>query len=215
MVEVMKLALIGDDQKSVRIVRFCLQVRYQDIVVLGWETSRGVPELLADVLPDMVVLDISIPGTRVIDLIGGIRRFSDVPLLVLGNDETDIDRARGLEAGADDYMVRPFSPIELLARCNALLRRAKQPVAGAPAVSFGHLTIDLGTRQVSIDGEPVALTPIEYRLLGELAQNGGLTVSNDDLLEKVWGVEYRSDLSLVKTYVYRLRTKLRAYMATI
>ena len=133
---------------------------------------------------------------------------------MLGNDETDIDRARGLEAGADDYMVRPFSPIELLSRCNALLRRAKQPVAGAPAVSFGHLTIDLGTRQVSIDGEPVALTPIEYRLLAELARNGGLTVSNDDLLEKVWGVEYRSDLSLVKTYVYRLRTKLRVVHGT-
>ena len=121
-----------------------------------------------------------------------------------------MDRARCLEAGADEYVIKPFSPIELLARVRALLRRTKG-VGFKPErlVSIGReLTINFTTREVSLSGKRVKLTPIEYHLLSELVRNNGRVLTHSTLLEKVWGSEYTDEYSFVKKYIYRLRSKL-------
>ena len=144
------------------------------------------------------------------DLISKVREFSDVPLIVLSKGESDMDRARGLEMGADEYVAQPISPIELLARVRALLRRTHiTGFKSEGSVSFGsELTIDFSAREVRVSGRQVKLTPIEYELLSELVRNSGIVLTHHRLLEKIWGSEYIDELSFVKKYIYRLRRKL-------
>ncbi|GAG99343.1 unnamed protein product, partial [marine sediment metagenome] len=154
--------------------------------------------------------DSSLPDIDTLDLVSKIREFSDVPLIILYEAETDMDRAKGLEAGADEYIIKPFSPIELLARVRALLRRT-QGLGFKPErlVSIGgELTINFTTREVILSGMRVKLTPVEYHLLSELVRNEGRVLTHRVLLEKVWGSEYTDDFSFVKKYIYRLRSKL-------
>ena len=145
-----------------------------------------------------------------LDLIKKIREFSDVPLIILSETQTEIDTARGLEAGADEYVTKPFSPIELLARVRALLRRTQRLGFNRERmISIGEeLVIDFTTHEVSLSGEPVKLTPIEYHLLFELVKNDGRVLTHNNLLQKVWGSEDIGDSSFVKKYIYRLRSKL-------
>ncbi|MBA7684943.1 KDP operon transcriptional regulatory protein KdpE [subsurface metagenome] len=158
----------------------------------------------------MVMVDSSLPDTDTLGMVSNIREFSDVPLIILYEAETDMDRAKGLEAGADEYVIKPFSPIELLARVRALLRRT-QGVSFQPErlVTIGSkLTINFTTHEVFLSSERIKLTPIEYQLLSELVTNSGRVLSHDTLLKKVWGSEYDPDYSFIKTYIYRLRSKL-------
>jgi len=160
--------------------------------------------------PDLVMLDSSLPNIDTLDLISEIREFSDVPLIVLSEVETGMERARELEAGADEYVNKPFSPIELLAKVRALLRRI-QGLGFKPehSVSIGEeLTINFGTREIFLSDKRVKLTPIEYHLLSELVRNNGKVLTHRTLLERVWGSEYSNEHSFVKKYIYRLRSKL-------
>ena len=162
--------------------------------------------------PDLVMVDSSLPDMDTLDLVSKIREFSDVPLIILSDAETDMDRARGLEAGADEYVTKPLSPIEFLARVRALLRRTQglgfKPERLISIGIGGELTINFTTHEIFLSGKQVKLTPIEYHLLSELARNEGRVVTHHALLEKVWGSEYASDSSFVKKYIYRLRCKL-------
>jgi two-component system KDP operon response regulator KdpE len=154
--------------------------------------------------------DSSLSDMDVLEFVGKIREISDIPLIILSESETDLDRARGLEAGADEYVTKPFSPIELLARVRALLRRT-QGLNFKPerVVSLGgEITIDLTTREVFLSGRRVKLTPIEYHLLLELIRNDGRVLTHNRLLQKVWGSKYTSDYSFIKKYIYRLRSSL-------
>ena len=205
----MKVLVIEDNEQIVRDISFCLQVRYPEIFVVSVaEGPKGI-EMVETESPDLVMVDSSLPDIDTLDLVSKIREFSDVALIILYEEESDIERARGLEAGADEYVIKPFSPIEFLAKVRALLRRV-QGVAfkRERSVSIGELIINFSTHEVFLSGKQVKLTPIEYQLLSELVRNDGRVITHSTLLEKVWGSEYMKDSSFVKKYIYRLRSKL-------
>jgi DNA-binding response OmpR family regulator len=206
----MRVLLIEDDDRTVKDVCFCLQVRYPEAVIATAGSGSAGLAMAETESPDLMLVDSSLPDIDTPSLVKEVREFSDVPLVILSESETDMDIARGLEAGADESVAKPFSPIELLARVKALLRRAQgQGFRPEHEVYVGSgLTINFGTQEVLVSGEPIKLTPIEYRLLAQLVRNEGRVLPHGLLLERVWGPEYTGDASFVKKYVYRLRSKL-------
>jgi two-component system KDP operon response regulator KdpE len=205
----MKVLIIEDDQQVINNIAFCLAVRYPEVVTASSPRWQKALELIETGLPDLIIISSSLPGIKITDIISQMRRFCTVPLLVLIEGESDIDRAMVLEAGADDYIHKPFSPIELVARVTALFRRAyRLGFKHDHTLSAGQLTINFNTHDVSLSGRTVRLTPHEYSLLTELAQNEGRVLTHSLLLEKVWGPEYTGDHAFIKKYIYRLRCKL-------
>ncbi|MBA7677141.1 Transcriptional regulatory protein KdpE [subsurface metagenome] len=206
----MKVLVVEDNQQVVRDLSFCLNVRYPDVTVLSvTEGARGI-ELVETESPDLVMVASSLPDMETLEVVSKIREFSDVPLIVLSEGETDLERAKVLEIGADEYITKPFSPIELLAKVRALLRRVQGlGFKSERLVSIGNeIAINFATRELFISGKRVNLTPTEYHLLSELVRNEGKVITHNVLLEKVWGSEYINDPSFVKKYVYRLRAKI-------
>ncbi|MGE0494890.1 MAG: response regulator transcription factor [Vulcanimicrobiota bacterium] len=155
----------------------------------------------------LVILDIMIPRPDGLDVTRILRSSSAVPILILSARGEEADRVAGLELGADDYMTKPFRPRELLARVKALLRRSAMPAF--TSVESGPLAIDLDNRTVRLEGELLELTPTEYELLRTLAGAPGKNFTREELLDRVWGVEYVGDLRRVDNYVSRLRQKLK------
>ena len=208
----MKFLIIEDNQHVVKDISFCLRLRYPEVIFVSIsEGAKGI-DMVETEAPDLVMVDSSLPDIDTFDVISQIREFSDVPLIVFSEAETDMDRARYLETGADEYVIKPFSPIELLAQVQALLRRTRG-IGFKPErlVSLdGELSINLTTHEVFRSGKPIKLTPIEYNLLSELVRNEGRVLTHYALLEKIWGSEYAGDCSFVKKYIYRLRSKLEA-----
>ncbi len=205
----MKILIIEADQRLIKDIAFCMAVPYTDAVIVS--TSKGLKgiEMIETEMPDLVMVGSSLPDIDALDIISRIRQFSDVPLLILTEGENDIDRAMALEAGADDYITQPFSPIELIARVKALLRRIHRvSFKRESALSMGRLTINFGTHEVLLSGRKVKLTPHEYSLLAELARNEGRVLPHSVLLEKVWGLDYVDDYTFIKKYIYRLRCKM-------
>jgi DNA-binding response OmpR family regulator len=209
--EALKVLIIEDNPQIVRDISFCLQVRYPEVAVVSVGEERKGLDMIETESPDLVMVDSSLPDVDILELVSQIREFSDVPLIILFEAATDMDRARGLEMGADEYINKPFSPIELLARVKALLRRT-QGFGFKPErfISIGgELTINNDTHEVLLSaGKRVKLTPIEYHLLLELVRNNGRVLTHSNLVEKVWGSEDVCDQSYVKKYIYRLRSKL-------
>ena len=153
----MKVLVVEDNQQVVRDISFCLQVRYPEVIVVSVADGQKGIEMVETESPDLVMVDFSLPDIDTLDLVSKIREFSDVPLIILSEVETDMDRARGLEAGADEYVTKPFSPIELLARVKALLRRT-QGLGFKPErlVSIGgELTINFTTHEIFLSGKQV------------------------------------------------------------
>ena len=206
----MKVLVIEDTQQVVRDISFCLQVRYPEVIVVSVAKGEKGLEMVENEAPDLVMADSSLPDIATTDFINKIREFSDVPLIVLSEAETEMDRARELESGADEYITKPISPIELLARVRALLRRTQGiGFKSESLVSIGgELSINFGTREVFLSGNRIKLTPTEYHLLSELVRNNGRVLTHSTLLEKVWGLESTDDYSCIKKYIRRLRTKL-------
>lgn len=160
--------------------------------------------------PAVAVLDVMLPGLDGVELCREIRRSSQIPVLFLSARTDAIDIVLGLEAGADDYVTKPFDPAVLAARLRAALRRfgASADVDIVESSSFGSVTIDHRGRQVTRAGEEVRLTPTEYRLLDELARNVGLVLDRSTLLDRVWGYGWAGDGRLVDVHVQRLRAKI-------
>ncbi len=159
--------------------------------------------------PDLVILDVTMPPPDGLEVCRRIRALSTVPILMLTVRDTTLDKVRALDYGADDYLTKPFDPLELLARLRALLRRASQPpVQSGTAVTVGGLSLDAATQEVRVEGAVVQLTSIEYRLLEELVRHAGAVLSHQVLLERVWGPEYAGDTHYLKVVVQRLRRKL-------
>lgn len=203
----MEVLLIGDSEKTADEISMSLRIRYPEAAFVRLNRSVQVPDGLRQYTPDLMILHTASSSKITVELIKVIRRYSRIPLFVLGENESGEERAFGLEAGADEYLTRPYNLIEFLARCGAVLRRVKSHPEGRIA-SFNSLKVHLDTREVFLSGERVKLTPIEYELLAKLARDEGHLVNQDDLLEHVWGAEYRGDSNLLKTYIYRLRKKL-------
>ena len=167
-------------------------------------------EVLENDAPDIIILDLGLPDIDGYDVLRQVRRFSDVPIIILTVRGEEMDKVKGLELGADDYIVKPFAPAELLARVNAVLRRAQMPElrGDEKPIVTPKLSINLATREVIREGRAVKLSPTEYNLLYQLARNESKVLSHQMLLEKVWGSEYTDSTEYLKVYIQRLREKL-------
>ncbi|HEX7974149.1 MAG TPA: response regulator transcription factor [Anaerolineales bacterium] len=160
--------------------------------------------------PDLIVLDIMLPGMDGIDLLTRLRRESSVYVILLTARAEETDKIVGLSVGADDYVTKPFSPRELVARIKAALRRLQggNGASEGNVIASRHVSIDTGSRQVWLDGQPVELTAIEFDLLKTLAERRGLVLSREQLLEKVWGYEYFGEIRVVDVHIGHIREKL-------
>jgi two-component system, OmpR family, response regulator MtrA len=172
---------------------------------LCWSGDRALAEF-RDYRPDVVLLDLMLPGKDGIDVCKEIRSESGVPIVMLTAKGDTVDVVVGLESGADDYVVKPFKPKELVARIRARVRRFEEP--GPEALTIGDLAIDVAGHVVSRDGEPIALTPLEFDLLVALARKPWQVFTREVLLEQVWGYRHAADTRLVNVHVQRLRSKV-------
>ena len=207
----MKVLVIGDSPDAVEYIPLCLSLRWPSaIMVFAATGSKGI-ELVKAEAPDLIIVDFSLTDMRCVELVGNIRSFSDVPLTVLIGEGTEMDRAEVLEAGADDYIRKPLNVSDVMAKTNALLRRARGEDFKPDQASFvsGNLEINFTNRWVLISGNPVNLSRIDHNLLCQLVRNKGKVLTHRMLLEKVWGPEYINNTCLVKDHMYRLRKKLQ------
>ncbi len=201
----MKLLIADDDPQMVRALRITLTAKGYEVVT----AADGKQALDAAIRehPDIVVIDLGMPGLTGVEVIQAIRGWSALPILVVSGRSESWDKVEALDAGADDYVTKPFSADELLARIRALSRRV--PTAGGePVTTFGDVTVDLAARVVTRAGAAVRLTPTEWRLLEVLLRNPGRLVSRETLLTEVWGPQYTSDTGYLRLYLSQLRKKL-------
>jgi DNA-binding response OmpR family regulator len=178
--------------------------------VLTARDGSTAVELAAGEKPDLILLDVRMPGLSGYEACRRTRQFSAAPIILLTALVEDADKVRGLDVGADDYVTKPFSPRELTSRVQAVLRRAAMPtpVPKTELVVDDWLTIDFARRRVIVGGEPVELSPTEYRLLYHLVNNAGWVMPYETLLAKVWGYEYRDETHYLRIYVGYLRKKI-------
>lgn len=200
-----------DDPQLLRLVARNLQ--FEDYEVLTASDGQQALELIEAHKPDLVLLDVMMPKMDGYAVCQQVRTFSVVPIIMVTARGQDQEKVRGLDLGADDYLTKPFSIDELLARVRAVLRRAQYPLQGhmtgmCPTSTIGELTIDYAQHLVMKDGQEVVLTPIEYSLLSFLAQNAGRVVTQDLLLAHVWGEEYIHESHLLQVNINRLRHKV-------
>jgi DNA-binding response OmpR family regulator len=204
------ILVVDDDPLMVRLVRTHLdRAGYR---VLAAASGLEALDVAAAELPDLVILDLMLPKLDGYEVCRRLREFSLMPVVMLTARGEQVDKLRGFEVGADDYLTKPFSPQELLARVQAVLRRSQQavPSTAPPVLRCGNLAIDLARRRVTVHDETVKLTPTEFRLLQQLAVNAGKVLSHAELLTEVWGPEYRDDRDYLWAYVRHLRRKLEA-----
>ncbi|MFB0935434.1 MAG: two-component system response regulator KdpE [Propionivibrio sp.] len=201
------LVLVVEDEKQIRrFVRTSLEE--EGCRVVEAETSaQGLLEA-GSRKPDLVMLDLGLPDGNGVDFIRDLRGWSDVPILVLSARSNEKDKIQALDAGADDYLTKPFGVGELQARARALLRRQSRGEEASPLFTFGEVTVDLSRRLVARNGETVHLTPIEYRLLCVLLANTGKVLTQRHLLREVWGPSSVESYHYLRVYVGHLRQKL-------
>jgi DNA-binding response OmpR family regulator len=171
--------------------------------------NAAVAELAGET-PSLIVLDLNLPDGDGVELCHGIRRSSDVPILMLTARDEDVDKIIGLEVGADDYMTKPFNPRELVARVKSVLRRTapERRRSETEELRHGHLVINSGKREVYVGDEEIRLAPKEFDLLWELLDHRGIVLTRDQLLERVWGYTFAGDTRTVDVHVRQIRRKL-------
>jgi two-component system KDP operon response regulator KdpE len=203
--------LVVDDEPDVRaLVSTALAYSPIDAEMVEAGDGDDALRLIRLSLPDMVILDLALPTRDGFSVLEELRRESTVPVIVLTARGMEHDKIRGLELGADDYMTKPFSPRELVARIQTVLRRTATPPQRPGTLERGEVRIDLAARRAFLRGGEVRLTPTEFNLLVELASRAGTAVTHEALLAKVWGPEYRTEGHYLKVYIGRLRNKLEA-----
>lgn len=206
----MKVLVVDDDQAILDAVAVGIQLQWRDAEVLTATDGEAGLRLFYERDPDVVLLDVAMPRKDGFEVLREIRRVSDVPVLMLTARGEEADQVRGLELGADDYVVKPFGHLALLARIRAVLRRAElpPPARAVPDFVAGELAIDFQERRVTVGGEVVKLTPVEYKLLYHLVRNAGRLMPHEALLDRVWGQGYGATPDYLKVFVSRLRAKL-------
>ncbi len=201
-----RVLVVDDEEQIRRALRSILRTRHYVVD----EAATGEAALITaiDHPPDLVVLDLMLPDMSGIEVCRELRTWLAAPILVLSVRSEEEDKVRALDEGADDYLTKPFSAGELLARIRALLRRAADRYAPPPVVTTGELTVDVARRSVTVAGEPVALTPTEFDILALLARNAGCVVTHRTILEAVWGPEWAEDRQTLRVHVSNLRHKI-------
>jgi DNA-binding response OmpR family regulator len=201
-----RILVIDDEPQICRALRSILSVRHYDVRLA--ENGREGLEAAIDEAPDLVVLDLSLPDMSGFEVAEELRGWYEGPILVLSVRDADSDKITALDQGADDYLTKPFSAGELLARVRALLRRAQGGAAGVKEIRAGDLVIDLARRRVTASGALVHLTRTEFDILSLLARNADRVVTSRMLLEQVWGPEYETDTQALRVHVSHLRQKI-------
>ena len=203
-----KILIVDDEQINLDFFEVML-------TKLGFEVEKASDgeealETVRDTSPDLIVLDIMLPGLYGIELLTRLRRESDVYVIMLTAKSEETDKIVGLSVGADDYLTKPFSPRELIARIKAALRRmrAGDKLGETSILSFQHIRMNVAGRLVWVNDEPVELTTVEFDLLRTLAEYPGIVLSREQLLEKVWGYDYFGELRVVDVHIGHIRQKL-------
>ena len=200
---------VDDEPRYLEIIRFNLETAGYRVSCAP--SGEEALDMVASDEPDLIVLDVMLPGLDGIEVLGRVRERSSCPIIMLTAKGAEDDKVRGLRLGADDYVTKPFSAQELLARVEAVLRRARSAEAGErqPAtVSVGELRLDRQRKQATLAGRELRLSPTEYRLLLHFAVNAGIVLSRDELLVQVWGKAYKGEDEILRVALWRLRHKL-------
>jgi two-component system OmpR family response regulator len=209
---VAKILIVEDDQNLLTTLKYNLLKESYDVITAA--DGAEALEIARSESPELIVLDVMLPKLSGFEVCRILRKETTVPILMLTAKTEEVDKIVGLEIGADDYMTKPFSMRELVARIRAMLRRAdmsRLPPAGEQKhVKIGELEIDIGRHQAFCGGSPLDLTPKEYELLAFLAQNKGLVFSREQLLEKLWGYDYAGDTRTVDVHIRWLRQKIES-----
>ena len=205
MSEATRVLVCDDEEQILRALRVILRdAGYEAVTAAGGEEAL---DLAAVKPPAAAILDLMLPDIDGVEVTKRLREWSEMPIIVLSAVGEEEAKVRALAAGADDYVTKPFGPPELVARLEAVLRRAK-PEASEPVIAADGLEVDLLARAVRRDGEEVHLTPTEFELLRVLAQNRGRLMTHRSLLVEVWGVEYEDDVQVLRVHVANLRSKI-------
>ncbi|HWV49733.1 MAG TPA: response regulator [Microbacterium sp.] len=201
----MKLLIADDDPQMVRALRITLAAHGYDVVAAA--DGAAAIAMAAQTHPDIILLDLGMPRLDGIEVIQALRGWTTVPIIVVSGRTGSADKVDALDAGADDYVTKPFQVDELLARLRALSRRSA-PTGGESTVAFGDVVVDLSTRMVTRAGERVHLTPTEWRMLEHLSRHPGALVTRQELLKEIWGTEQVADSGYLRLYMSQLRRKL-------
>ncbi|MCJ1673559.1 MULTISPECIES: response regulator [unclassified Rathayibacter] len=201
----MKILIADDDPQILRALRITLTARGYDVVTAGDGTeaiNRAIDER-----PDVYMIDLGMPRLDGVEVIQALRGWTSAPVLVVSGRTGSADKVGALDAGADDYVTKPFSMDEVLARIRALSRRV-QPAEGEPTVRIGDVTVDLAAKSAMRDGAAVRLTPTEWQVLEILVRNAGKLVTRRSLLDEIWGPTHVTDTGYLRLYLAQLRKKL-------
>jgi len=201
-----RVLVVDDDSQMLKAVTNALSARGYEVLKAGnGETALA---LAAEEHLDLVLLDLGLPGIEGHEVIGRLRAWSDLPVIIISVRDSQEEKVAALDAGADDFLTKPFGMKELLARMRAVRRRAAGDEELEPVLRFDGLEIDLLKKLVKLDGESVHLTPTEYRLLESMATNPGKLLTHTWLLQRVWGAGYGTESNYLRLYVRQLRRKL-------
>jgi two-component system KDP operon response regulator KdpE len=202
-----RVLVVDDDAQMLRAIRTALSARGYEVLTAG--TGENALALAAEESLDLLLLDLRLPGIEGHDVIRRLRAWSELPVIVVSVQESQEEKVAALDAGADDYITKPFGMKELLARMRAVRRRVAHEEEPAPVLRFDGLEVDLLRKLVKLDGDPIHLTPTEYRLLEAMATHPGKLLTHQWLLREVWGPGYASESHYLRLYVKQLRKKLR------
>jgi two-component system KDP operon response regulator KdpE len=203
-----RILVVDDEPKLLELVRWILE--RSGFEVLEVQDGREAIRKVQEELPSLVLLDVMMPNMNGFETLREIRKFSNVPVIMLTVQASETDKVHGLELGADDYITKPFSHRELVSRIRAVLRRSQMPPHSDQRLIRvdDRLSIDFDRREVVVNGRSIKLRPTEYRLLYHLVNNAGRLLTHETLLTKVWGREYRDDSQLLRLYITYLRQKI-------
>jgi two-component system, OmpR family, KDP operon response regulator KdpE len=199
--------LVVDDERSIR--RFLKASLGSQFVILEATNGEEALSAVASEHPDVVILDLGLPDIDGVEVTRRLREWSQIPIIIVSVREQEKDKIAALDAGADDYLTKPFGVGELMARLRVALRRAAQ-TDNEPVFTTGNLVVDLNQREVRVDGQVVALTPTEYDLLRALVKHAGKVLTHDQLLRAVWGTAYESETHMLQVNISNLRRKIEA-----
>lgn len=203
-----KILVVEDEISIQTIVRTYLESAGFEVIIV--DNGPSALEEANRLRPSLVILDLNLPGMDGMEVAARLRQESDVYILILTARGEETDRVAGLRIGADDYLTKPFSPRELVARVEAILRRQRgEPQANTAAITFTHLTIDPDSYEAIVNGKQLELTATEFQVLWELARNAGRVLTRDQLINQVWGAEFYGNDRVVDVYVGQVRRKLQ------